>query len=92
MAIYPEILFFDEPAAGLDPISARLLDDLILELRDSLGTSIVVVTRELSNIFAIGGNLPVVAAMGKALEGLGREIARGIQSVRANVAGSRQGG
>ena len=43
MALDPEILFFDEPSAGLDPISARLLDDLILELRASLGTTVVVV-------------------------------------------------
>ena len=48
-----EILFFDEPSAGLDPISSRRLDDLILELRDSLGTTIVVVTHELASIFAI---------------------------------------
>jgi len=54
MALDPEILFFDEPSAGLDPISSRLLDDLIKELRDSLGTTIVVVTHELASIFAIG--------------------------------------
>ena len=54
MALDPEILFFDEPFAGLDPISARLLDDLILELRDSLGATVVVVTHELASIFAIG--------------------------------------
>lgn len=52
----PEILFFDEPSAGLDPVSAKLLDDLILELRDSLGTTVVVVTHELASIFAIGTN------------------------------------
>jgi phospholipid/cholesterol/gamma-HCH transport system ATP-binding protein len=56
MALDPDILFFDEPSAGLDPISARLLDDLILELRNSLGTTIVVVTHELASIFAIGNN------------------------------------
>ena len=56
MALDPEVLFFDEPSAGLDPISARLLDDLILELRDSLGATIVVVTHELASIFAIGSN------------------------------------
>ncbi len=56
MAMDPKILFFDEPSAGLDPISARLLDDLILELRESLGTTIVVVTHELASIFAIGNN------------------------------------
>jgi phospholipid/cholesterol/gamma-HCH transport system ATP-binding protein len=46
----------DEPSAGLDPVSARLLDDLIIELRDSLGTTVVVVTHELASIFAIGNN------------------------------------
>lgn len=56
MALDPEILFFDEPSAGLDPISSRLLDDLILELRDSLGATVVIVTHELQSIFAIGNN------------------------------------
>ena len=56
MALDPDILFFDEPSAGLDPISARRLDELILELRDSLGATIVVVTHELASIFAIGNN------------------------------------
>lgn len=56
MALDPEVLFFDEPSAGLDPVSSRRLDDLILELRDSLGATIVVVTHELESIFAIGDN------------------------------------
>jgi phospholipid/cholesterol/gamma-HCH transport system ATP-binding protein len=56
MALDPEILFFDEPSAGLDPISARRLDELIIELRKSLGSTIVVVTHELASIFAIGNN------------------------------------
>ncbi|MGZ8947063.1 MAG: ABC transporter ATP-binding protein [Methylococcaceae bacterium] len=56
MALDPEILFFDEPSAGLDPVSARLLDDLIIGLRDTLGTTLVVVTHELASIFAIGNN------------------------------------
>ena len=56
MALDPEVLFFDEPSAGLDPISSKLLDDLILELRDSLGATIVVVTHELASIFAIATN------------------------------------
>ncbi len=54
MALDPDILFFDEPTAGLDPVSAKLLDDLIVELRDSLGATIVVVTHDLDSIFAIG--------------------------------------
>lgn len=53
MALDPEVLFFDEPSAGLDPLSAKRLDDLILELRDSLGSTVVVVTHELASIFAI---------------------------------------
>jgi len=56
MALDPDILFFDEPSAGLDPISARRLDDLILELRDSLRATVIVVTHELASIFAIGNN------------------------------------
>ncbi|MGD9075857.1 MAG: ATP-binding cassette domain-containing protein [Desulfobacteraceae bacterium] len=56
MALDPEILFFDEPSAGLDPISAHLLDQLILQLRESLGATVVVVTHELASIFAIGNN------------------------------------
>jgi len=53
IALDPEILFFDEPSAGLDPISSRRLDDLILQLRDALGATVVVVTHELASIFAI---------------------------------------
>lgn len=53
MALDPEILFFDEPSAGLDPISSRRLDELVLRLRDALGTTIVVVTHELDSIFDI---------------------------------------
>lgn len=56
LALEPDILFLDEPSAGLDPISARLLDDLILQLRDNLGCTLVVVTHELASIFTIGNN------------------------------------
>jgi phospholipid/cholesterol/gamma-HCH transport system ATP-binding protein len=56
IALDPDIIFFDEPSAGLDPLSARMLDDLILQLRDTLGATIVVVTHELASIFTIGNN------------------------------------
>jgi phospholipid/cholesterol/gamma-HCH transport system ATP-binding protein len=56
IALDPGILFFDEPSAGLDPISARRLDELILNLRDSLGMTVVVVSHDLASIFAIGTN------------------------------------
>lgn len=53
MALDPEILFFDEPSAGLDPVSARLLDELILEVRQSLKTTIIVISHDLESIFTI---------------------------------------
>ena len=56
LALDPDILFFDEPSAGLDPISSRNLDELILQLRDSLGATFVVVTHELASIFTIADN------------------------------------
>ena len=56
MALDPDILVIDEPSSGLDPLNARHLDDLILELRDGLGTTIVVVTHELASILSIGSN------------------------------------
>ena len=71
MALDPEILFFDEPSAGLDPISSKRLDDLIIELRDGLGTTIVVVTHELASIFAIGDRGVFVDADAKTQTALG---------------------
>ncbi|MBC8209092.1 MAG: ATP-binding cassette domain-containing protein [Desulfobulbaceae bacterium] len=56
MALDPEILVIDEPSSGLDPLTASRLDDLILELRDSLGATIVVITHELASILGIGTN------------------------------------
>ncbi len=56
MAMDPPILFFDEPSAGLDPVSSRLLDDLLLELRDSMGITMVLVTHELDSIFSIAND------------------------------------
>jgi len=54
MALDPEVLFFDEPSSGLDPVTARRLDDLMLELRESLGTTLVVVSHDLASILSIG--------------------------------------
>jgi phospholipid/cholesterol/gamma-HCH transport system ATP-binding protein len=56
MALDPEILIVDEPSSGLDPLTARRLDDLILALRDALGTTIVVVTHDIASILAIGSD------------------------------------
>lgn len=67
MALDPEILFFDEPSAGLDPVSARLLDELIINLRDALGTTLVVISHELASIFAIGNNAVFLDADAKTM-------------------------
>ena len=56
LALDPEIVYFDEPSAGLDPVSSKNLDDLIVEINKTLGTTIIVVTHELPSIFAIGKN------------------------------------
>ena len=71
MALDPEILFLDEPSAGLDPISSRLLDELILELRDSLGTTVVVVTHELASIFATANDSIYIDATQKTVTARG---------------------
>jgi phospholipid/cholesterol/gamma-HCH transport system ATP-binding protein len=71
IALDPEFLFFDEPSAGLDPISAHRLDDLILELRESLGSTVVVVTHELASIFAIGNNSVFLDPDTKTMEAVG---------------------
>ena len=56
LVLDPTLLFFDEPSAGLDPISAVELDDLILTLNQNLGVTMVIVTHELASIFKIGRN------------------------------------
>jgi phospholipid/cholesterol/gamma-HCH transport system ATP-binding protein len=56
MALDPEVLFFDEPSAGLDPVSAKNLDDLIVEINQSLDATVLIVTHELPSIFAIASN------------------------------------
>lgn len=71
LAMDPQILFIDEPSAGLDPISSKNLDDLILELRDSLGATVVMVTHELASIFAIADRAVFLDAETKTMRALG---------------------
>jgi phospholipid/cholesterol/gamma-HCH transport system ATP-binding protein len=53
LALDPSIVFFDEPSAGLDPVTARSLDDLIVEIRDTFGTTIVIVSHDVESIYGI---------------------------------------
>lgn len=67
MALDPKILFFDEPSAGLDPLTSRRLDDLINELKESLGMTFVVVSHELASIFEIADDSVFLDAKTKTL-------------------------
>jgi len=78
MALDPDILFFDEPSAGLDPVTSSSLDDLILAIRDNMGTTVVVVTHELPSIFAIADRAVFLDAQERTQTALGapRELLR----------------
>ncbi|MDO8662898.1 MAG: ATP-binding cassette domain-containing protein [Candidatus Omnitrophota bacterium] len=67
IALDPEIIFFDEPSAGLDPLNARMLDDLIMQLRNALGATFVIVTHELASIFALGDKAVLLDAESKGI-------------------------
>ncbi len=71
LALDPEILYCDEPSAGLDPISSKLLDDLILDINKSLGTTFVIVTHELASIFAVGNNSIFLDSGSQSIKGQG---------------------
>jgi len=71
IALDPEIIFFDEPSAGLDPLNSRMLDDLILQLRDTMGSTIVVVSHELASIFAVGDKAAFLDTESKSLIAIG---------------------
>src|SRR5215470_563072 len=85
MALDPDILFFDEPSAGLDPLSSRRLDDLILELRASLGATMVVVTHELPSIFAIADRAVFLDADTRTMIALGNPKTLRDESPEAKV-------
>ncbi len=90
MALDPDLLFFDEPSAGLDPVTARRLDALLLELRESLGATMVVVTHDLASIFRIGDAAVFLDAATRTMTALGspETLARtGPDAVRSFLAG-----
>ena len=61
LALDPELLFLDEPTAGLDPIGAAAFDQLILELRDALGLTVFLITHDLDTLYAICDRVAVLA-------------------------------
>jgi phospholipid/cholesterol/gamma-HCH transport system ATP-binding protein len=79
IALDPEMVFFDEPSSGLDPVSASRLDDLILELKASFGTTIVVVTHDLASIFRVADRALFLDIEQKTMTALGD-----IADMRAN--------
>jgi phospholipid/cholesterol/gamma-HCH transport system ATP-binding protein len=77
LALDPRIVFFDEPSAGLDPVISRKLDELILQIRETLGTTMVIVSHELASIYALADRLIMLdaGAQGIIAEGRPRELA-----------------
>jgi len=79
LALDPRIVFFDEPSAGLDPVTSRKLDELVLQIRDTLGTTMVIVSHELASIYALADRVIMLdaGAHGIIAEGRPRELAAG---------------
>lgn len=77
LALDPAIVFFDEPSAGLDPVTSRKLDELIRQIRDTFGTTIVVVSHELASIFDLADRVIMLdrGHQGIIAEGRPRELA-----------------
>jgi phospholipid/cholesterol/gamma-HCH transport system ATP-binding protein len=94
LALDPEFLFFDEPSAGLDPITSSLLDELIVQLRDSLGTTMVLVTHELPSIFAIADNAIYLDADAKTMTASGdpKRLVKECQDPKVHAFLTRRGG
>lgn len=78
LALDPRIVFFDEPSAGLDPITSRKLDELIVQLRDTFGMTCVVVSHELASIFGIADRVVMLdrEQQGIVAEGEPRRLAQ----------------
>jgi len=77
LALDPRIVFFDEPSAGLDPVTSRQLDELILQIRATLGTTMVIVSHELASIYALADRVILIdrGARGIVAEGRPRDLA-----------------
>lgn len=76
LALDPAIVFFDEPSAGLDPVTSRKLDELVKDIRDTLGTTMVIVSHELDSIFSTADRVIMLGREAKGIiaEGNPREL------------------
>jgi len=74
LAMDPKLLFLDEPTSGLDPVGARAFDKLILELRDLLGITVVIITHDLDSIFSIVDRFSILADKRVIAEGSLKEV------------------
>lgn len=84
LALDPAIVFFDEPSAGLDPVTSRKLDELVLQVRDTIGTTIVIVSHELASIYSIADRVIMLDRQAKGIiaEGTPRDLAANSQDSR----------
>lgn len=95
MALDPPMLYLDEPSAGLDPLTSARLDELILGLRDHLGTTVVMVTHELDSIFAVADRALFLDAKEKTMTALDSPqalLAHGPEPVREFLRRGRPAG
>ncbi len=85
LALDPRIVFFDEPSAGLDPVTARNLDELIVQIRDTFGTTIVVVSHDVDSIFGIADRVIMLDRSKKGIIAEGRPSEVAVDSANPKV-------
>lgn len=95
LALDPELLYLDEPSSGLDPVNAARLDELILNLRHHLGTTVVMVTHDIDSVFAVADRALFLDHEDKTMTGLDTPaalLAHGTAPVRAFLSRGRRDG
>jgi phospholipid/cholesterol/gamma-HCH transport system ATP-binding protein len=92
LALDPRIVFFDEPSAGLDPVTSRKLDELILQIRETFGTTMIIVSHELASIYALADRVIMLdhEAQGIIATGRPRELAASSDDPRVREFLSRE--
>jgi len=91
MALDPEVLFLDEPTSGLDPLSSDAIDELVLELKNSLGLTIVTVTHDMDSLWRIADRVALLANGRVAVEGTMEELAKSDHAAAREFFGGRRG-